>query len=138
MGIAEASTCGHHEEAQPRLCRTAPSGSYRAVAHAGVDPPTGREHYLRESAPTRMAAQIQGVRAATHGWGQVALIGQAAELVRLPMWIAGGCVVASCSELRWSESAPRNEEGKSEIDHVQHHELILIEACMGDHRPDHE
>jgi integrase len=33
------------------------SGSYRAVVYAGVDPLTGRERYLRESAPTRKAAQ---------------------------------------------------------------------------------
>lgn len=33
------------------------SGSYRAVVYAGVDPLTGRERYLRESADTRKAAQ---------------------------------------------------------------------------------
>lgn len=33
------------------------SGSYRAVVYAGVDPLTGRERYVRESAPTRRDAE---------------------------------------------------------------------------------
>jgi len=33
------------------------SGQWRAVVYAGVDPITGQEHRLRESAPTKKAAQ---------------------------------------------------------------------------------
>jgi hypothetical protein len=35
-----------------------PSGSYRAIVYAGVDPLTGREHRLRETCPTMADAKI--------------------------------------------------------------------------------
>ena len=41
------------------------SGSYRAVVYAGIDPLTGRELYLRESAPTKKAAQAALARLQT-------------------------------------------------------------------------
>src|SRR5690242_10518141 len=41
-----------------RAHRTTPSGSYRAVVYAGVDPLTRKERRLKESAKTLKAAEV--------------------------------------------------------------------------------
>jgi hypothetical protein len=36
-----------------------PSGTFRAIAYAGIDPLTGKERYLKKTASTWDAAQIE-------------------------------------------------------------------------------
>ena len=41
---------------------TRASGAFRAVVYAGVDPLTGKERYLKKSAPTREQAEVELTR----------------------------------------------------------------------------
>ncbi|WP_433035612.1 tyrosine-type recombinase/integrase [Actinomycetospora sp. CA-053990] len=57
MGATKSRSRGYVEQRS--------SGSYRAVIYAGIDPLTGKERYLRESAPTRKEAQAALARLQT-------------------------------------------------------------------------
>jgi hypothetical protein len=48
-----------------------PSGSYRAVVYAGVDPVTGRERRLKESAKTFKAAEVALTKLQRHAAAQL-------------------------------------------------------------------